>query len=52
MAILFLKRASLPVITEHRKREREAEKEAEKEAGKDGDKPKGPITPGPDEKKK
>ncbi len=52
MAILFLKRASLPVITEHRKREREAEKEAEKEAGKDGEKPKGPITPGPEEKKK
>lgn len=52
MAILFLKRASLPVITEHRKREREAEKEAEKEAGKPGDPPKGPITPGPEDKKK
>lgn len=50
MAILFLKRASMPVITEHRKREREAAKEAELENP--GEKPKGPITPGPEDKKK
>lgn len=47
MAILFLKRASLPVITEHRKREKERqEREAEKE-----DKPRSPITRGPGDKK-
>lgn len=39
-AILFLKQASMPVITEHKKREKERE-EREKEPG---DKPKDPIT--------
>ncbi|MCB9935700.1 MAG: hypothetical protein H6840_08415 [Planctomycetes bacterium] len=38
LAILFLKRAAMPVITEHKKREQEAEEEKKK------DEPKNPVT--------
>jgi len=46
MAILFLRQASLPVITEHKKREKERE-EREKQPP---EAPRSPITPGPKEK--
>ncbi|MCB9893195.1 MAG: hypothetical protein H6839_01950 [Planctomycetes bacterium] len=47
LAILFLKRAAMPVITEHKKREKEAEEEKKrKEAAKN------PITKGPEDKKR
>ncbi|MCA8914238.1 MAG: hypothetical protein KDB90_02410 [Planctomycetes bacterium] len=47
LAILFLKRAAMPVITEHKKREKEAEEEAKrKEAAKN------PVTKGPEDKKR
>ena len=46
MAILFLKMAAPPVITEHKKRERERAEREEKQN------PKNPITSGPKDKKK
>lgn len=46
-AVLFLKRASPPVFTDHKRRDREKEAEPKEEP-----KPKSPITPGPDDKKK
>lgn len=46
MAILFLKMAAPPVITEHKKRERERAEREEKQN------PKNPITSGPEDKKK
>ncbi|MBE7491124.1 MAG: hypothetical protein HS108_05125 [Planctomycetes bacterium] len=47
MAILFLKQAAMPVITEHKKREKErAERDNQPQT------PRSPITPGPEDKKK
>ena len=45
LAILFLKRAAMPVITEHKKREREAEEKKKK------DQPRNPVTGEPKDKK-
>lgn len=46
MAILFLKQAALPVITEHKKRQQQREQDQPPGA------PKSPITPGPEDKQK
>lgn len=47
MAILFLKQAAMPVITEHKKREREREERRKQPEPP----PRSPITPGPEDKK-
>lgn len=46
MAILFLKQAAMPVITEHKKRQQQREQEQPPQT------PKSPITPGPEDKPK
>ncbi|MBX3474093.1 MAG: hypothetical protein KF754_06890 [Planctomycetes bacterium] len=48
MAILFLKQASMPVITEHKKRQKEAEDRQKQPA----EPPRSPVTPGPEDKRK
>jgi len=47
MAILFLKQAAMPVITEHKKRDKERQEQEQPPQT-----PKSPITPGPEDKKK